>query len=124
MPQILIVSEDTQFISTSSALRDEAFIVKFEADFETAFRELLTSIFDAVIIDLVKAKEGITFIKRIRDTPQFTELPILVAAEWGSGYGTLALSSGADAYEPMPCNVADLLASVTRLLIKERAVAK
>lgn len=124
MPQILIVSEHAQFISTCSVLADREFNVKTAADFETAFHELLESTFDALIIDLAKGNESIDFIKRVRATPQLSAIPILVTAEWETGYGTLALSLGADSYEAAPCDAADLLESVKRLLPKERAVAK
>jgi DNA-binding response OmpR family regulator len=124
MSQILIVTEDPQFISTGRVPGPRSLTVVPVPDFETALHELSASTFAALIIDRPKGTEGIAFIKRIRATPQLTTLPILVAAEWGSGYGSLALSCGADAYEPTPCNVSDLLASLKRLLTKRGAVAK
>jgi DNA-binding response OmpR family regulator len=123
MPRILIVTKDTHFIATCGALVDRAFKVKFASDFKTALHELLKSTFDVLIVDLNET-ESSHFIKRVRRTPQLGAVPILVTAEWGSGYGSLALSLGADAYEPMPCAPAHLLTSLKRLLTRERAVAK
>jgi DNA-binding response OmpR family regulator len=124
MPRILIVTKDTHFKAACGALVDRKIKVKFASDFKTALHELLKSTFDALIVDLAKEKESTDFIKRVRRTPELSAVPILVAAEWGAGYSTLALSLGANAYEPQPCDAANLLASVKRLLKGERAVAK
>ncbi len=124
MPRILIVTEDEEFISTGKLFASPAFNVTRLSDFETAFHELLESEFEALVVDLATGNKDIDFIKRIRTAPQLKALPILVAAEWGTGYGSLALSLGADACEAKPCDLEDLLASVKRLLTKEHAVAK
>ena len=124
MRRILTVTDDTHFIAACGALVSREFNVKFASDFKTALHELLKSTFDALIVDLAREKESINFIKRVRRRPELRAVPILVTAEWGAGYSTLALSFGANAYEPKPCDAASLLASVKRLLKRERAVAK
>ncbi len=123
MHRILIVSE-LKLVWTGKVLRRRGLTVETAADFKTAFHNLRTSAFDAVIINLAGRTDGIDFIKRIRARRQLRDIPILVTAEWGTGYGSLALSLGANAYEPTPCDAANLIAAVKRLLKPQLAVAK
>jgi DNA-binding response OmpR family regulator len=124
MRRILIVSDDSEFVSKCAVLENCGMTVETTTDFKTALQDLLNSSFDTAIINLVEGPEGIDFIARVRATPQLSYLPILVVAEWGTGYGTLALSLGANAYESTPCDTADLVAAVKRLLKPQLAVAK
>lgn len=98
------------------ALEERRFAVTTAADYESAFRQLLEARFDVVVIDLVEVAEGVEFIKRVRATTNRTQPLLLVIAEWGQGGSTLALTHGADAYEPTPIDAARLIDAVERLL--------
>lgn len=124
MPRILIVSGDARFVSTCDTLGGRRFTVETATDFKTAFSGLLNSPFDALIINLAKGTEGIDFIKRVRNNPKLSSIPILVTTKWGTGYATLALSAGADAYEPAAYDAEALMAALKRLLTRAHAVAK
>ena len=119
--RILIVSNSAAF--PRAELEQRRFEVTTANDCDTAFERLLGASFDLVVVDFASAGEGIEFIKRVRATPQLTGILILIIAEWGTGGATLALSQGADAYEPKPIDANGLITSIERLLRKEAAAA-
>ncbi len=114
--RILIVTDDAQSEKMRGALEERGFAVTEAPDYESAYRQLLDARFEAVVIDLVETADGVEFIKRVRATPNLTQPLLLVIAEWGTGGSTLALTQGADAYEPTPIDWARLVDSVERLL--------
>ena len=69
-----------------------------------------------MMIDLVETVAGVEFIKRVRATTNLAQPLLLAIAEWGTGAGALALTRGANAYEPKPVDAAWLVDSVERLL--------
>ena len=72
---------------------------------------------DLIITDIyMPAADGAHLLRRLRDTPELAATPVLVTTGYGTGAPTLALSQGADAYEPKPVDPVSLLASVERLL--------
>ncbi len=87
----------------------------------------LNSKFDLIVIESTQpARDSIEFIKRVRATPQLAGILILIMAEWGTGEPTLALSAGADAYEPTETKPIDpnrLVTSIERLLHRQVAAA-
>ncbi|HYR77687.1 MAG TPA: response regulator [Pyrinomonadaceae bacterium] len=114
--QILFVSDDAPSKSTRVALEQRGFAVVFVQDFDTAYRQLHDSAFDLVILDVVRATTGIEFVKRLRGTPKLNKTLVLTIADWGTGQATLALTVGADAYEPKPLSPERLIAAVDRLV--------
>lgn len=114
--RILIISDDAQSESMRGGLEERRFTVTTAADYQSADHQLLDARFDVVVIDLVEVAEGVEFIKRLRATTNLTQPLLLVIAEWGQGGSTLALTHGADAYEPTPIDVAQLVDAVERLL--------
>ena len=114
--QILIVSDDAPSKFMRGALEQRGFAVEFAQDFDTAYRQLHDSSFDLVIVDVAQATAGIEFVKRLRGTPKLRKTFVLTLADWGTGQATLALTRGADAYEPKPVSPERLLAAVKRLL--------
>jgi DNA-binding response OmpR family regulator len=114
--RILIVTDDAQFELMRGALEERGFAVTAAPDYESAYRRLLEARFDLVVIDLVEAVDGVEFIKRVRATSDLTQSLLLVIAEWGTGSAALALTQGADAYEPKPIEAARLVDSAERLL--------
>jgi DNA-binding response OmpR family regulator len=119
--RILIVSDDADFPRT--ALEQQGFEVAIATDCGMAFEELLRTPFDLAVVDLAPAQDGIEFIKRVRATAPLAGILILIAAEWGTGEPTRALSAGADAYEPKPFAASRLITSIERLLSRQAAAA-
>jgi DNA-binding response OmpR family regulator len=122
--RILIVSDNADF--PRAALEQRGFAVASANDCDTGFAELLGASFDLLIVDFAPARGGIEFVKRVRATPQLTGMLILIVAEWGTGEPTLALSAGADAYEPNETTSMDpsrLITSIERLLSRQAAAA-
>lgn len=122
--RILIVSADAQFDFMRAAVEARGFEVTVAHDQEGAYRRLLESSFDIVVIDLAQAPRDIEFLQRLRVTPKLSKLFVLALGEWGTGQPTLALSQGADAYEPKPVNAERLIAAVERMLRRQLAVAE
>jgi DNA-binding response OmpR family regulator len=123
--RILIVTDSTQF--PCAELEERGFAVTIAKDCDAAFEDLFAARFDLVVIDFSSARDGIEFTKRVRETPQLAGILILIMAEWGTGEPTLALSAGADAYEPVAAKKADanrLITSIERLLTRQAAAAK
>jgi DNA-binding response OmpR family regulator len=122
--RILIVSNRANL--PRAELEQRQLELKIANDCATAFEVLLGAPFDLVVVALAPARDGIEFIKRVRNTPQLTGILILIVAEWGTGEPTLALSAGADAFEPGDGKSIDpnrLLTSIERLLSRQVAAA-
>jgi CheY-like chemotaxis protein len=75
---------------------------------------------DLIITDIkMPAADGVHLVRRVRDTPELKETPILVTTGFGSGSATFALGQGATAYEPKPINPESFMATVKRLIEQE-----
>ena len=75
---------------------------------------------DLIITDIkMPAADGVHLVRRVRDTPELKETPILVTTGFGSGSATFALGQGATAYEPKPINPESFMATVKRLVEQE-----
>jgi len=124
-PQRILIASDEAFPAPiRAALEHRGFEVTIAQDFKSGYSQLLQSAFDLAIVDLAEGTDGVDFIKRIRATTQLSKTVILATAEWGTGQATLALSQGADAFEPKPLDAPSLVAAVERLLVKQKAVAQ
>jgi len=126
--RILIVTDrDEQQDATHRALARQDFEAVAAQDFTAAYTSLLDSIFDMIVIESTQSpRDCVEFIKRVRATPRLTGILILIVAEWGTGEPTLALSAGADAYEPTETKPIDpnrLVTSIERLLHRQVAAA-
>ena len=124
LPRILIVSADAQFDFIRAAVEARGFEVIVAHDQEGAYRCLLESSIDLVVIDVAQAPRDIEFLQRLRATPKLSKTFVLALGEWGTGQPTVALAQGADAYEPKPVNTERLIAAVERMLRPELAVAE
>jgi DNA-binding response OmpR family regulator len=124
LQRILIVSDDVQFDVMRAAVEARGFQVVIAPNHESAFRRLSESSFELVVIDLTQVSRDLEFIKCLRVTANASKTFVLALGEWGTGQPTLALSQGADAYEPKPLNAERLVASVERLLRRRLAVAE
>ena len=120
--RLLYVSDAHRSESLRRSLRSLGIAPSFARDVKSAFNQLTRTSFDVVAIDLSSTVEAFDFIKRIKSAPIFKTTRIVVVGEWGTGQPALALSLGADAYEPTPVDAIRLLESMTRLP-KQRAAA-
>ena len=103
-------------------LEQKGYIVRRVDDCERAVDLLIGSRVDLVILDLDEVVDGAGFIGRIRRIPMFHRTRVLALGDWGSGKPTLALSAGADAYEPLPIDAKGLTEAVERILNARAAV--
>jgi DNA-binding response OmpR family regulator len=126
-PRILIVAPDDDERAAINKALARDFETLNTADFNSAYDLLLSSNFGLIVVKSAGSpEEGIAFIKRVRAAERLTGILILVLAEWGTGEPTLAMSAGADAYEPNapgPIDVGRLHTSIERLLGRQAAAA-
>jgi DNA-binding response OmpR family regulator len=120
-PRILIVSDQAPSKVIHTALEEHGFSVMNAGDRQTAYASLLASSFDLVVVDLATPDYGAEFVGRVRANPSLSKTFVLTLAEWGTGQPTLALSQGADAFEPKPIDATRLVSAVERLLGQEKA---
>jgi CheY-like chemotaxis protein len=74
---------------------------------------------DLIITDIsMPSADGVYLVRRVRDTPEIAETPILVTTGFGSGHATFSLTQGATAYEPKPIDPESFLTTVERLIDK------
>lgn len=121
--RILFVSNARLTLSLRRSMNARGFAVTREHSPLEAFDQLTQSSFHAVVIDLMSTADPSGFIKRIRKVATFKAIPIIVVGEWGTGRCSLALSAGADAFEPTPVGVARLTDAIARLPKKLAAAA-
>jgi len=124
---LLVTGRADQESPARQALARTDFETVAAADFTQAYGRLLESIFDVIVIESGEPlSSSVEFIKRVRATQQLAGILILLLAEWGTGEPTLALSAGADAYEPSETKAINpnrLVTSIERLLHRQVAVA-
>jgi DNA-binding NtrC family response regulator len=115
MQRILFVSDVTIDQSLRSALEERRFELA-ESDSRRDLNELTIGSCDLLIIDVRAATQAIELLKKVRSATTLRKVLTLVIAEWGTGQPTLALSEGADAFEPAPIDAPRLVAAVEKLL--------
>lgn len=120
--RILFVSNTRLRGSLRRAMNARGFAITFEPNSCEAFDQLTRSSFDIIVIDLISTADAGELIERIRKIATIKAIPIIVSGEWGTGWPSLALAGGADAFEPAPINTARLIAAIARLP-KTRAAA-
>jgi len=124
-PQRVIIISDRAFSAGIFAtLEHRGFEVTIAQSLKSAYLELLGSSFDLVFVDLAEGSAGVDFIRQVRAMPELKKTVIVAIGKWGSGQAVLALSEGADAYEPGPFDPLSLFAAVERMLLNEKAVAQ
>ena len=114
--QILIISDDEANDALQRALEARACKTTLAADADEGYRQLVKTQFDLVVVNVAKANAGAELIRRIRSNPGLAGLKVLTLAEWGTGQGSLALSYGADAFEPKPINSDRVVTAIEKLL--------
>ena len=114
--RILIVGDMERSVGPRQSLTTEGFIVTTTDDVSASYEQLRESQFDLVIVNLDDSTEGLDLIKRIRADAQLQRVSILVIAEWGTGHPTMALTAGADRFEPGPVDAERLTAAVRKMV--------
>jgi two-component system, OmpR family, alkaline phosphatase synthesis response regulator PhoP len=116
--RILIVEDDDVTRELlCQALARQGYEVTTAEDGLKGYELALSQRPDLIITDIyMPAADGAHLLRQVRDTPELATTPVLVVTGYGTGGATLALSLGADAYEPKPIQPANLLATVRRLL--------
>jgi len=114
--RILIVGNAERSVGPRQSLATEGFIVTTTDDVSASYEDLRKSQFELVIVHLDNSTEGLNLIKRIRANSELRRVSILAIGEWGSGHPTMALTAGADGFEPGPVDAERLIASVRKLL--------
>ncbi len=101
--------------SLRGLMNARGFALTFEPNSREAFDRLTLSSFDLVVIDLISTADARELIERIRKVATLRKIPIVVVGEWGTGLPSLALTVGADVFQPAPINAARLLEAIVRL---------
>jgi DNA-binding NtrC family response regulator len=120
--RILFVGKARLRDTLRASMNARGFVMTFEQCGCEAFDQLTRSSFDIVVIDLISVADAGGLIERIRKMATLKEIPIVVAGKWGTGKASLALTGGAEVFEPAPINAAGLIQAIARLP-KRRAAA-
>ena len=85
------------------------------------YDQALSTSFDLIVTDIsMPGADGLHVVRRVRDTPEIAETPILGTTGYGTGMAAFSLAEGANGYERKPLNPESLVASVKRLLAQSR----
>ena len=117
--KILVVEDNTEERELMCmALRRSGYFVVAAEDGVQGYEEAVRVRPDLIITDIsMPAADGVHLVRRVRDTPEIANVPILVTTGFGTGNATFSLSQGATAYEPKPLEARSFLATVERLLV-------
>ena len=118
--KILVVEDDDETRELlRMALERRGYMVFTAEDGVQGFEEAVRSRPDLIVTDVtMPAADGAHLVRRVRDTPELAETPILVTTGFGTGNATFTLSQGATAYEPKPIDPESFMATVERLIGK------
>jgi CheY-like chemotaxis protein len=116
--KILVVEDDDVARElVRMALERKGYIVVTAEDGLRGYDAAVSVRPDLIITDVnMPAADGVHLVRRVRDTPDIAEIPIIVTTGYGTGNASLTLSQGATAYEPKPIDPASFLATIERLL--------
>ncbi len=121
--EILFVSRDQPDDEIRRLLESRGFQMTMLDDVTEASQSINERRLSAIILDVRIGSDAIDFIRSIRGKELPWELPVLAIGEWGTGEPSLALSAGADGFEPTPLHSERLVTSLERLLIKRGLAA-
>ena len=114
--RILIISDDEPNGSLHRALEAKGFDVTIAADADAGYRQIVESQFDLLVVNLARPISGANLIRRIRSNDALNRLKVLTIAEWGTGQATIALSEGADGFEPGPLDSDRAVEAIEKML--------
>jgi two-component system, OmpR family, alkaline phosphatase synthesis response regulator PhoP len=116
---LVVEDEDEMRELLRMALERRGYTVFTAEDGVRGFEESLRCRPDLIITDVqMPAADGVHLVRRVRDTPEVADTPILVTTAFGSGNATFTLGQGATAYEPKPINPDSFMETVERLIGK------
>ncbi|MBD0373767.1 MAG: response regulator [Pyrinomonadaceae bacterium] len=118
--KILVVEDDDETRELlRMALERRGYAVFTAEDGVSGFEEAVRHRPDLIVTDItMPAADGAHLVRRVRDTPEVADTPILITTGFGTGNATFTLAQGATAYEPKPINPQSFMATVERLLGK------
>lgn len=118
--KILVVEDDDETRELlRMALERRGYAVFTAEDGARGFEEAVRCRPDLIVTDVtMPVADGVHLIRRVRDTPEVADTPILVTTAFGSGNATFTLAQGATAYEPKPVNPESFMATVERMIGK------
>ena len=116
--EILFVSREAPDDETRRLFENRGFQLMAIRDFAMALDTVRQAGLTAIVVDVRVGSDAINLIRFVRQHEQAKTLALLAIGEWGTGEPTLALSVGADGFEPTPLQAERLLTSIERLLIK------
>jgi CheY-like chemotaxis protein len=121
MKKLLVIEDDDVARELMRlALERRGYRVMVAEDGLQGYEEAVRVQPDLIVTDIkMPAADGVHLVRRVRDTREIAETPILVTTGFGTGSATFALAQGATAYEPKPINPESFLATVKRLIDKE-----
>ncbi|PYS47756.1 MAG: hypothetical protein DMF68_15200 [Acidobacteria bacterium] len=121
MNSILVIEDDEVARELMRmSLERRGYKVVVAEDGLQGYEEALRMRPDLIVTDIkMPAADGVHLVRRVRDTAELSETPILVITGFGTGSATFALAQGANAYEPKPINPENFLATVKRLIDRE-----
>ncbi|HEX8068318.1 MAG TPA: response regulator [Pyrinomonadaceae bacterium] len=116
--KILIVEDDDETRELlRQALAREGYVVTAAEDGIRGYELALSERPRVIVTDVyMPAADGAHLLRRVRETPELAGACIIVITGFGTGGATFALAQGADAFEPKPINLPNLLATIRRLL--------
>jgi len=120
MPATILVLEDSpttlQFLALS--LLQHGFKVLTAPDGVEGLLKLANNTVDLVVTDInMPRMDGLSFIRKVRSSPEYAKLPILIVSTENEGKDLRrADEAGADAYLVKPVSAQQLVAEVERLL--------
>ena len=120
MPATILVLEDSpttlQFLALS--LLQHGFKVLTAPDGVEGLLKLANNTVDLVVTDInMPRMDGLSFIRKVRSSPEYAKLPILIVSTENEGKDLRrADEAGADAYLVKPVSAQQLVEEVERLL--------
>lgn len=117
---ILVVEDDDETRELlRMALERRGYTVFTAEDGVRGFEEAMRCRPNLIVTDItMPAADGAHLVRRVRDTQEIAETPILITTGYGTGNATFTLSQGATAYEPKPIDPESFMATVERLIGK------
>ncbi len=116
--KILVVEDDEVARELlRMALERRGYVVFTAEDGMKGYDEAVRVRPDLIVTDVtMPAADGVHLVRRVRDTPDICETPILVTTGFGTGNASFTLAQGATAFEPKPINPDSFMSTVERLL--------
>jgi YesN/AraC family two-component response regulator len=116
--RILVVDDDQEIAEYISSELGNHYKFDHAPNGKEALKTLLRNQYDLVISDVMMPEmDGITLLKRIKDNPQISQLPVIMLTSKAEvEYKLEGLKSGADAYIAKPFNMEELHIQIDNLI--------